>query len=82
MTASEDQPAGRNFAQCSTCQGGPVCYCTDDGFPTTPQPTNSSRDTCPEWNCPDLSTEYRREGMTCPDHPCTCSADALPGGVS
>ena len=32
------EPEGREFAQCSTCQGGPVCYCTDTGFPTTPQP--------------------------------------------
>lgn len=31
------QPAGRDFAQCSTCQGGQVCYCTDTGFPTSPQ---------------------------------------------
>lgn len=30
--------AGREFAQCSTCHGGPVCYCTDTGFPTSPQP--------------------------------------------
>lgn len=30
------KPAGREFAQCSTCQGGPVCYCTDTGFPTSP----------------------------------------------
>lgn len=29
-------------------------------------------DTCPEWNCPDLSSEDRREGKTCPDHPCHC----------
>jgi len=36
---------------------------------------DTSRDTCPEWNCPDLSTDDRREGKTCPDHPCTCSAE-------
>lgn len=30
------ESAGRDFAQCSTCQGGPVCYCTDTGFPTSP----------------------------------------------
>ena len=36
--ALAQQSAGREFAQCSTCQGGPVCYCTDTGFPTTPQP--------------------------------------------
>lgn len=32
-----------------------------------------SPETCPEWNCPDLSTEDLREGKTCPDHPCTCN---------
>lgn len=34
-----------------------------------------SADQCPEWNCPDLSTEDRREAKTCPDHPCTCPDD-------
>lgn len=29
-------------------------------------------DPCPEWNCPDLSQEDRREGKTCRDHPCSC----------
>ena len=32
-------------------------------------------DPCPEWQCPDLSSEDRREGRTCPEHPCTCSTD-------
>lgn len=32
-----------------------------------------SEDPCPEWQCPDLSSEDRREGRTCPSHPCTCS---------
>lgn len=32
-----------------------------------------SDDPCPEWNCPDLSSEDRRDGLTCPSHPCTCS---------
>lgn len=31
-----------------------------------------SVDTCPEWNCPDLSAEDRREGKKCLDHPCHC----------
>lgn len=39
-----------------------------------PQPADST-DPCPEWHCPDLSSEDRREGKTCPDHPCTCSGD-------
>lgn len=36
------EPEGREFAQCSTCQGGPICYCTDTGFPTTPHPGDPS----------------------------------------
>lgn len=42
----------------------------------TPAPRDhpgDSRETCPEWNCPDLSTEDLREGKTCPEHPCTCA---------
>ena len=35
-------------------------------------PADRSDDPCPEWNCPDLSVEDRREGKTCPAHPCTC----------
>lgn len=34
--------------------------------------SGDSMDPCPEWNCPDLSSEDRREGKKCPDHPCTC----------
>lgn len=34
-----------------------------------------SDDPCPEWNCPDLSAEDRRDGKTCPEHPCTCDRE-------
>lgn len=34
--------------------------------------TDINVDTCPEWNCPDLSSQDRREGKVCPDHPCHC----------
>ena len=40
-----------------------------------------SLDPCPEWHCPDLSAEDRRDGKTCPDHPCTCSSDPSSGGT-
>lgn len=40
------------------------------------RPAERSQDKCPEWNCPDLSAEDRREGKTCPDHPCTCAPES------
>ncbi len=43
-----------------------------DGEQDTREP---SEDPCPEWQCPDLSSEDRREGKTCPDHPCTCNRE-------
>ena len=43
-----------------------------------PGPKDST-DPCPEWHCPDLSSEERREGLTCPEHPCTCSSGSEPG---
>ncbi len=48
------------------------------GEPCPPSCAHSSADStdpCPEWNCPDLSAEDRREGKKCLDHPCTCSVD-------
>lgn len=38
---------------------------------------NNDPESCPEWLCPELSTEDRRDGNTCPDHPCTCAPGDL-----
>lgn len=42
-----------------------------------PEPADRSIDPCPAWSCPDLSTEDRRDGKTCPEHPCTCAPEHM-----
>lgn len=56
---------------------GGVCLTCGDGVLLSREHIDPERHRavteCPEWRCPDLSAEDRRDGKTCPDHPCTCN---------